>query len=557
MRRANLLTLYFTLAAFSSQAATPPKETSHWPRPKMVLVLVIDQFRADYLMRFQDRFLPAKSGKTIGGFKYLMEKGAYYPFGEYDTLQCMTGPGHATILSGSLPYLSGIPVNGWYDQEKGQRMYCVQDDAGKTIGATPLKSYQGTTPKNFNGTTVGDELKNSGYTSKVVAIAVKDRASILLGGQRADMVIWHNQVPFKWVTSDKYAKDGKLPAWVEKLNAEFDKEKGTKFTWEAKGPGNGRSDSSVKPEKSRTWGIENDFPHVVERGTQASFSSPYGIEINTRAAMAAIKEYKMGRGRDPDLLAVSLSIHDYLAHGFGPNSREMEEITVTEDREISKLLNFIQTEVPGGLDESLIVLTADHGGPVNPDLLQKAGAPAGRISFKDVEIEAEAQLEEHFGKPKDGKKWLALVYDLNFYLDWKLLEAKGERALLEAQEVLKKYFEKKPYTQYAITPNDVKMGYLPPGHVGEAIRKTYYPGRSGDLVLIPKAYWQNTGDTVDHVTPWAYDRYVPLVLAGRGIRSGRYAQGAKIIDLAPTLSFLLQTTPPAFSEGRVLHEAIR
>jgi hypothetical protein len=193
----------------------PIKLESFLSRPKLTLVLVIDQFRADYLTRFASRFLPS-SGKNgeVGGFKYLMSKGAYFPQAKYDVLENMTCPGHATILTGSYPYLSGIVLNEWYDRSLGRMIYCVDDGDSPLVGSDLKGAESGVSPKNLVGTTVGDELKNSGRPSKIISIALKDRAAILLGGHRADLAVWLSS-NYRWVSSRYYVKDKELPRWIE------------------------------------------------------------------------------------------------------------------------------------------------------------------------------------------------------------------------------------------------------------------------------------------------------------------------------------------------------
>lgn len=524
-------------------------------RPKLVVLLVVDQLRADYLMRFESRFLPAKGPKGLGGFRTLVENGAYYPLAEYDTLQCMTGPGHATLLTGSFPYQSGIPINNWYDQKTQSMHYCTEDSSVLPVGGDPNKSHAGTSPKALLGTTLTDEWKNSGYPGRVVSIALKDRAAILMGGHRADTVVWHDPVGFQWMTSTKYASDGKLPEWIAEMNSDLLKEKGEKFIWKAEGKGTGLSDETTAPDAKYLWGMESGFPHAFVKGERRSLYSPYGIQISRRLAERAIAKMKLGQEGRTDFLFVSLSAHDYLAHGFGPNSREMEEMTIAEDAEIGKLLTTIDKKI--GLKNTLIALSADHGGGHTPEYLTKNGVPAGRIDEKKLRDELNAVLEKKFGAPPKGLKYLPWSDDFAFYLNHPLLDAKGDSVRLEAEEQVRKTLTAHNGAAYVVTATDVLLKRVPPGELGRKVLLTYYPGRSGDVIMIPKSGWQGEGDYATHLSGYSYDRYVPLILTWRGFKPGRYAQSAKIVDLAPTLSFVLGITPPSLSEGRVLSEALR
>ncbi|MGZ3687882.1 MAG: alkaline phosphatase family protein, partial [Bdellovibrionota bacterium] len=328
------------------------------PRPKLIFMIVIDQFRADYLTRFEKRFLPPRSqGGDVGGFRYLMTQGAYYPFAQYDLLQSMTCPGHATVLTGAYPYQAGIPANDWFDPETLQRVYCAEDPTQATVGAETTDPHLGTSPKNLIADTVGDELKNAGIPSRVVTVALKDRAAIMMGGHRADLALWMDPGSHHWVSSKFYLPDGKLPGWVVHLNETLDQHKGEAITWDYPGPGSGLS-------------TEKYFPHKADFGTRESMAMPLGVDLTETAAERAFEAFKLGQGAGTDLFAVSFSSHDYVGHQFGPNSREMEEMTVAEDFAISQLLNMVREKVPGGLKNTVVILTGDHGIPPIPETAQ-------------------------------------------------------------------------------------------------------------------------------------------------------------------------------------------
>ncbi len=342
-------------------------------RPKLILTIVIDQFRGDYLTRFNSRFLPAvKSDGTVGGFNYLMTRGAYFPYGEFEMLQDMTGPGHATILTGSYPYQAGIPLNNWYDKATGEGVYCTEDPGVAVIGRNPEDKHFGTSPKNLIATTVGDEFKNAGLPSKVVSISLKDRAAILMGGHRADVVMWFDTKATQWVSSKYYFPSGRLPNWIDVLNGEILGRTGKVVEWNVTGKPTGLSTDNnlLRDEAIHLGKFGKSFPHRVELGTKRSLGTPVGLDITNAAVEKAIDEYHLGKGKGTDLLAVSYSSHDYLGHAFGPNSLEMEEMTVAEDRSLSRILNYIKRKVPGGLAGVVVVLTGDHGIPPNPDSSQ-------------------------------------------------------------------------------------------------------------------------------------------------------------------------------------------
>jgi predicted AlkP superfamily pyrophosphatase or phosphodiesterase len=534
---------FITIFCISSAFAKLPQ------KPKLVVMIVIDQFRADYLTRFQSRFLPAKNKEgRPGGFRYLMEQSAYYPFAKYDVLQCMTGPGHSMISTGAYPYQTGVPMNDWYDSNKRQPVYCVQDpDDSATVS-----------PKNLIGSTIGDELKNAGHPSRVVSIALKDRAAIFMGGHRADFALWFDPVKLEWTSNKFYLSDGrlpgKLPDWISRINQEISGRKGELYLWQSKGKPTGLT-MDVSPNVSGNVSGENHgFKHQVTIGTQEALKLPYGLELTTQAAEQAIRKLGLGKGRDSDLLMISFSSHDYLGHLYGPNTLEMEEMTLAEDRNLSKLFATINREVPGGLSETLIVLTGDHGVAPSSSWLNTVKINAGRLDVTEIVQKLEKRLKEKFGEPSSGK-WVEYLADLNFYLSAESIRnSKASRETIE--EEAKTELRSNSAAAFVFSQTDYFKRRLPPGMFERKILKTYFPGRSGDLVLIPKPYFMDDSNPVDHITGYSYDCTVPLLLSGKEFRKGIYSTQANVVDIAPTLAFILGIIPPTGAEGRVLSESL-
>lgn len=538
-----LLLVVSLVALIADRASAALSLENYMHRPKLVVVVVIDQFRADYLTRFESRFLPSsnKPGQ-LGGFRYLM-KGAYFPFAEYEHLQTTTCPGHAAIMTGAYPYAHHIAINEWYDVVKGKDVYCVNDDDAKLVGVT-AEGRPGVSPKLLKTTTVGDELKSAGHPSRVIGVALKDRAAVLLGGHRADLAIWFDGGAFKWISSQYYLSDNKLPSWVEKLNADVEKLRNSQREW-----------------KSQTeTGLSNSidagpFSREITIGSKSSIATPVGIELTTDAALAAVHAYGLGTKASPDILAISYSSHDMLGHKMGPNSREMEELTVAEDRSLAQLFKGLEKAVPGGMKNVLVVLTGDHG--VAPAYGNSVAArlEAGAVDEVAMSGRLNEALDKKFGET-GGKKWIVKAHSFNFYLDRKLIQEKK----LEAKDVeaeLKAVLLKEPAAAAVMTRTDYLNGNFPPGMHGRQAKITYILDQSGDAIMIPKPFYAEDGEPVAHMTGYNYDRQVPIALAGPNIQSGVHPDHVHVVDIAPTLSFLLGVIPPAHSEGRVLTEAIR
>ncbi len=492
---------------------------------RLGVVLVVDQFRADYLMRFKDRL--KKSGPSGGGFRFLMEKGAYFPLADHGLLQNMTGPGHATILSGSYPYRNLISQNNWYDRELGRDQYCVQDDAHKVIGSEGVVTVarSGISPRNFNATTVGDELKNVNRPSRVVSVALKDRASVLLGGKRPDAALWFHDKTCQWVSSEYYLKT--LPGYVVKRN------------------------EALKADAGRTF----DFASLkgVKQCSKQALQTPWGVEETFRMALAAMEEFKLGRGKDVDLLLVSLSSHDYLGHHFGPNHPNLEEMTLAEDKLIADFFAAISAKVPGGMKDVFIVLTGDHGIP--PARIPDDYALGERIPENELPDLVEKVMTESFGKPKGGH-WVDAIPEFQLYLNRAAMKSAGITPR-DALKPLREALLKERYVDQVWARDEILFDRkIPPGEYGVVADRTLST-RSGDILIVLKPFFQSDAYPLTHMTMYSYDRYVPLVFYGKTFRPGVYRQIVNIVDIAPTLTQVLGVIPPAQSEGRVLTEILR
>jgi predicted AlkP superfamily pyrophosphatase or phosphodiesterase len=563
-------------AAGPGAASGPSAVGLSMPPPRLVVVISIDQFRADYLTRFADLWLPAMSvtgapglevpGK-VGGFRYLMERGAYFTDARHDHYPLFTGPGHAVLLTGAPPYKSGIIGNSWFDRELGRRRYCVGDDDSPLVGtarASRASSRPGVSPATLRVSTVGDELKMAtGGRARVWGLALKDRAAVLMAGRLADGALWFDEESGAWISSRFYRPDGTLPPWVAAWNAERHADAWLGKEWTLSVPA---------AALARVWApgsrwvaapapLGAGFPHRVGGGGarpgkdfyNAFVTTPFGNDFTLEMARELIRREKLGQGEVPDLLAINLSSNDYVGHAYGPDSPEVLDTAVRTDRQLADFFAFLAQAVPGGLGGLLVVVTADHGVAPVPGAAREAKLPAGAYDEEAVAAAAEHALQAAYGPGK----WVTALVEANLYLDLAALDAHQVQHAA-AEDVAAAAVARLPGIYAAYGRTRILEGRLPRTDVGDRIERSFHPRLSGDLVLVSDPYWvpgKLSGTT--HGTPYAYDTHVPLLLAGPGIRPGRYPARISTQDLAPTLADLLGLLPPAGSEGRILAEAER
>jgi predicted AlkP superfamily pyrophosphatase or phosphodiesterase len=550
-------------------------------RPHLVVLISIDQFRGDYLTRFTDLFLPPESGAKVGGFRWLMERGAYFADAHHDHFPLYTAPGHSVLLTGAPPYESGIVGNAWYDRALGRRRYCVEDPASPLVGtlapppnspaapgttasptaATPASAARpGISPATLRVDTVGDELKMAtGGRAKVWGLAFKDRAAVLMAGHLADGVLWFDDETGAWITSRYYRPDGTLPDWVARYNdghhaaAWFGKEWGLSVPASA---------------LARLWtptgryagplaSLGAAFPHSVTGGASqpgksyyAAFTStPFGNDFTLATARELIEHEHLGRHDTPDLLAINLTSNDYVGHAFGPDSPEVLDVTVRTDRQLADFFNFLGQTLPGGLRHVTVAVTADHGVAPLPGAARDAHLPAGIFDDADLAAAAERGLDAAYGPGP----WVKALVEAYLYLDLAALDAhKIPRAA--AEETAAAALAAQPGIYAAYPRSRVLEGRLPHTEIAARIERSFHPGNAGEVVLVPDPFWMSAGKLLGttHGSPYTYDTYVPLLLGGAGIRPGRFTGRVSTLDLAPTLANLLGILAPAGSEGHIL-----
>jgi len=481
-------------------------------KTKLVVAIIVDQFRYDYLTRFD--------GDYHDGLRKLHDSGAYFTDGHEAHFPTVTAVGHAAFLTGSIPAINGIVGNDWFDRESGKTVTSVSDEATKLVGGS---GGTGSSPRRLIASTLGDEIKATGPAdSEVIGISLKDRAAILPAGHAADAAYWFEHESGQFVTSDYYVKE--LPAWVQAFN---------------------RSDAARKYASAK-WGVYRTLPSVLGKPYyEAMIATPYGNDMLEAFAEEALKEERLGRHSGTDVLTVSFSSNDLLGHQVGPDAPEVRDMCIQTDRVLGRLLQAVEAEAGAG--NYVVVFSSDHGVAPKPEELTKRGIPAGRFSRDQVYQVIEGALTEKYGPGK----WILGNAELSPYLNHDLLREK-HAALAEAEEIAAEAVRKLPYIFRVYTGAQLEHENLAGDPIGTLLQRGYYRGRAADLFIVQKPYWLASKDGTSHGTPFSYDTHVPLIFLGRGIRPGRYDENVRTADIAPTLAALLGVNTPSGSVGRVL-----
>src|SRR5467141_2242323 len=535
--------------------STPPAASKSFAKPKLVVLLVVDQMRGDYV----DKFL----GQWTGGLKRLVEEGAWFRDAAYPYAATETCVGHATISTGAFPATHGMVANAWWDR-KEQKMVTCTADPDPSVKNT---GYAGATPKGADTAwrmavpSFAEELKfqTSGVT-RIVTFSLKARAAITMAGHKADAATWFDGGA--WVTSSPY---GTLPFIEEQAKshpakADFGK------TWSLSLPDSAswydeKAVAAVPPEG---WNLT--FPHPL-RGKSgvgepdSSFyeqwaSSPYADTALTELAEKAVDALNLGKAAGTDFLAVSYSSVDYVGHEFGPRSREIQDILVRLDKDLGNLFAHLDQKI--GRGNYVVALSADHGVVPIPEDMQKTGADAGVLHLPELQERIEKVLEAF----KYRKPTIARINGSDIYFAPGVYEnLQHDRAAM--QSVLDTSLSQ-PGVAAVYRAEELRDRPATQSPAHRAFAYSYFPGRSGDLFILPKPYWLMDGTPLGkprsygtgHGVPYNYDQHVPVLLMGFGIQPGQYFQAITPADIAPTLAALCGITLSS-RDGHVLVEALK
>ena len=536
-------------------------------KPKLVLQITVDQLRGDLPMRFKERL-----GK--GGFRYLYEKGTVYANAHHRHANTETIVGHVTLATGTDPAVHGMIANVWFDRETERLTYNIEDDryplltagAGvdKKTEIDPTQRAAGTegrSPSTILVSTLSDELAiHFAGRSKIFGVSVKDRGAVSLAGH-SGKAFWFSKKNGEFITSSYYYKQ--YPVWVTDWNREKRAFDYAGKSWDLL---HDKSTYLFGDDDDRPWEIDfpgygRTFPHPFGKTDNKYFTtfltvSPVGDELTLDFTKALIENEQLGLDDVPDYLAVSFSSTDYVGHVFGPSSLEMEDNILRLDRTLKELFTFVDKHV--GLENTLIVLSADHGSPEVPGYLNELGIKAQYVApdkwDREPAIEA---LKEKF---VIGKELIQTYFHPYIYLNKDVISEKG-LDLAEVERAIAAEFVKSEGVAFAVSSSALREGNLPDTALMRSVLRNFHPKRSGDIYVVFEPHWfinDFDGMTVasTHGSPWRYDSYVPIIFAGAGIKPNKINREVYTIDVAPTLAALLSIKQPSGTAGKPLVEVL-
>ena len=535
-----ILSIILAIFAFSSSLIAQTSQD----KPKLVVVMVVDQMRADYISRYWDYF-------GEGGLKRLINKGYTNKNTNYNFFPTYTAAGHASISTGSIPSLNGIVGNDWYDRNQQKSVYCTSDNSVSTVGSNSQAGKM--SPSSLLTTTVGDELRlATNFRSKVIGIALKDRAAILTAGHNATGVYWFDETTGGFISSSYYTNA--LPGWLTSFNNQKLSDKYLSEIWKTSLPIENYQSTSTKDDVVYEGKFKGEtsptFPHnipSIRKGYNYGLirSLPNGNKLTFDLAKAAIEGEKLGENTVPDLLNVSFSSPDYIGHQFGPRSIEVADMYIKFDQDLSDFLNYLDTKV--GEDNYVICLTADHGAAENPVFLQDNKLPGGYANGGIVD-----SLNNHL-KKLYGIEPVTAFKNLQLYLDHSAIQKKS----ISYNDVVSE-IKRTLLTQESINSVYSKEEILVSGNENSPLsllRNGFYYQRCGDITIVMNSGWlgssgSKTGTT--HGSTNLYDTHVPLIWYGKNISAGKDYSETKVSDIAITLSGILDIQSPSGSIGKVI-----
>ena len=551
----SLLVSALTLVSYgaNSQKATSPKPfysassadraAKSAARPKLVVGMVVDQMRWDYLYRYADRY-------TANGFKRLLHDGFSCENTLINYTPTITACGHTCVYTGSVPAIHGIVGNGWYSREVGRNMYCAEDTSVNTVGSYSAAGKM--SPRNMLVSTIGDELRlSNNFQSKVVGVAIKDRGAILPAGHSATAAFWFDASAGNWITSTYYMNE--LPAWAKEYNDQKWPVQYLKTPWTTLYPIETYKLSTAddKAYEGRFKGASNSaFPHDLSDQPGSIASTPWGNTMTLEFAKKALEAYNLGGGAVTDMLAISLSSPDYVGHQFGPNSIEIEDTYLRLDKDLAAFFDYLDKKV--GKGQWTFFITADHGVAHVPGFMEENKLPGGVWEDGTSLTSLNEQIKTRFGV----NKALLAFSNYQFYLDHTAIASAGKSAKEITDFVIAQLLPLKAVAN-AFPLRELNQTTLPEP-MRSMIANGFNVKRGGDIQIVLNPGWiegSKTGTT--HGLWYPYDAHIPLVWMGWGIKPGKSNRTIGMTDISPTLAAMLHIQMPNGSVGKVIEEITR
>lgn len=518
-------------------------------KPKLIVGIVVDQMKQEYLWRFYNDL-----GEE--GFKRMVEGGFMAKNAHYNYASTSTGPGHASIYTGTTPSVHGIVNNQWYSPVWRRSVYCAEDTTVTHVGGSEKAGK--ISPSNLYSSTITDELKlTTQKKGKVIAMSIKDRGSALPGGHLSDGSYWYDSKTGQFMTSSYYMEN--LPVWVNRFNnrqlpSQYLSETWTlskeKKEYTESGEDNSPYERGFKGKDTPTFPYDLKNLNASNGGFGMLPSTPWGNTILVDLAIAAIDAEKLGKDEVTDFLAISFSSPDYIGHNFGPQSKEVQDTYIKLDQELARL--FAKLDKAVGEGEYVVFLSADHGVAENSQRMKDEGFKADNFRSRAFNAYIQATVSRKFG----DEKWFKVAIGSDLFLDHDLIREKGkdlyQMQLFTAQSAMK--FDG---VYLAMTGTDLtRNSQTEP--LRKLMQNSYHPKESGDVKLIFQPAWQWGGAKgTGHGNAWSYDTHIPIVFYGWGIKQGTSVRKIHITDIAPTISMLMNMRFTSGNTGQPIFEALK
>jgi predicted AlkP superfamily pyrophosphatase or phosphodiesterase len=505
-------------------------------QPRLVVGIVVDQMRFDYLYRFYDQY-------TENGFKLLMKEGMNFTYAQYNYIPTYTGPGHSAIYTGTTPYCNGIISNDWYDKNLKKRIYCVKDASVQTVGANDNSGQM--SPKNLAATTMTDQLRMSNNNhSRVFSISIKDRAAILPGGHMANAAYWYDGKNGKFVSSTYYMNE--LPSWVNQFNDEMIPSLLMKSNWnletginyETSFPDQGPGEEDIFKEGKTTFphefALKNDS---IKR--EIIKSTPFGNELLADFFTRLLRNEKPGQGKYCDFIAISFSSTDYVGHAYGPNSVEIMDTYIKLDKQIANIIDSLNRVV--GKGNYLLFLTADHGVKPNNAYLESERVRSGSLITQDLEKQLKAYCKIQFKTPQI----VETIQDNQIYLDHNVLDSLNLSESMVDEKLIGYIRANISYIGQIMTKEALSTK-TPSRSMNSFLINGFNINRSGDLAFehIQNYITDGGKEGTSHESSFNYDTHVPLLFYGWHIKPGESNTEVFIEDIAATICNLIHIQEP-------------